>query len=111
MKLKKFEYTLIASILLFLIGIAWAIDESVTVSFTSKGLTAANYSQFQKAMITVETNAIRFTLDGITTPTSAGVGIKLNVGENLFLPNQDLISKFRAVRSSATDATLKVTYW
>ena len=111
MKLKHIEWALIIGIVLALIGIAWAIDESVTVSTTSKALTAASYKQFQKAMITVETNAIRFTLDGITTPTSAGVGIKLNVGENLFLPNQDLISKFRAIRSSATDATLKVTYW
>ena len=110
MRLKKKEWAIIAGMILALFGVAWAIDESVTVSSTSKALTTANYSQFQRAMITVETAAIRFTLDGVTTPTDA-VGIKLNVGENLFLPNQDLISKFRAIRLTATNATLKVTYW
>ncbi len=111
MKLKKTEWGIIFFALFCLIGIAYAIDESVTVSYTAKTLTLANYTQFQRALIRTETNSIRFTLDGITTPTSAGVGIKLEIGESLNLPNQDLIIKFKAVRSSSTDAALKVTYW
>lgn len=111
MKLKKWEWGIIGLFLLGLIGVAWAIDESITVSYTAKTLTAADYAQFQHALIRTETNSIRFTLDGITTPTSAGVGIKLEIGESLYLPNQDLITKFKAIRSSATDATLKCAYW
>ena len=111
MRLKKWEYGIIGLLLLSLFGIAYAIDESITVSYTAKTLTAADYTQFQHALIRTETNSIRFTLDGITVPTSAGVGMKLEIGESLYLPNQDLMTKFKAVRSSATDASLKCAYW
>lgn len=85
--------------------------ESLTVSSTSKAMTSATYTtEVKKAFCTLETNAIRFTLDGINVPTSAGVGHKLEVGQTLTLNGYAQIALFRAVRSSATDAALKCTY-
>lgn len=109
--MKKWEWGIVGLILLTLIGVAWAIDESITVSYTSIGLTSGNYGSSRNAFITVEGNYIRFTLDGVTVPTSAGVGIRLEIGQNLTLTYANDLSKFRAVRGSATDATLKVTYY
>jgi len=113
MKLKRWEYALIAGILLCLCTLAYAFYayEAVTVSYISKALTTTTYGRATKAFMTLETNNIYWTIDGVTIPTSAGVGHKLEVGQNLTLYNQDEIRNFRAVRSSATDAALKVTYW
>jgi len=113
MKLKKWEFIIIFIILLVAVGIGWAIDETVTVSMTPKALTAANYGAFNKGLVCVEGNAIRFTLDGVTTPTSgsSGVGIKLDIGQCIELTTNDQLVKFRAIRNSATDATIRCTYW
>lgn len=113
MRLKKREYGIIGLVLLLFIGIAWAVDESVTVSSTAVGLTAAKYGSNRHAMICVEGNAIRFTLDGITTPTSGstGVGIKLEINQCLIVDLNDHIKNFKAIRNSATDATIRATYW
>ncbi len=111
--MKKFEYALILSIILILSSLAYAFYayESVTVSHASKNLTVATYSYAHKALISCETNAIRFTLDGTNIPTSAGVGHRLEVGQILNLNNTNELRNFRAVRASAVDAVLKVTYF
>jgi hypothetical protein len=111
MRLNKWELGVIVLILLAFFGIAWAIDEQITVSSTPIGLTAAKYGQLRNALITVETNDIRFTLDGVTVPTSGGAGIKLFVGQSLTLGYQNDLSKFSAVRDSGTNAKLSVTYY
>jgi hypothetical protein len=112
--LRRWEIGLILGVLLVLAGLAYAqfAYESVTVSSASKALTAGTYGAgVKKALITCETNSIRFTLDGVQVPTSAGVGHLLYPGQPLVLENRYQIVKFRAVRASATDATLKVTYF
>lgn len=112
--LRKWEIGLVVWFLLILGGIAYAqfAYESVTVSSVSKGLTATTYGPgVKKALITCETNSIRFTLDLVNVPTSAGVGHLLYPGQPLVLENRYEIVKFRAVRASATDAVLKVTYF
>lgn len=113
-RLKKWEYGLIIGTLLLLSGLAYAqyAYESITVSSTAKSLTTATYGRANRAFITVEGNSIRYTLDGTNTPTSAGVGHRRTSADTqpLILVNTDEIKNFRAVRSSATDATIKVTY-
>lgn len=110
-RLKKIEWFIVIVVLTIMtIGIAWAIDESVTVSSTAIGLTEAKFLNNTGAMCRVEGNYIRFTMDGITTPTSAGVGIRLDVGETVFM-GRDQMVLFKAVRGSATNATLKCTYY
>ncbi len=95
-------------------GLAYAqfAYESITVSSTVKTLTAATYGAALKAFVTCDGNDIRFTLDGVTTPTSAGVGHKfLTTSEGKWL-NKYEIKKFKCVRASGSaDAVLKVTYY
>jgi hypothetical protein len=90
--------------------------ETITVSNVAIGFTAAKIiptsgdflgKVCQAVFCTLETDSIRFTLDG-TTPTSA-IGHLLNAGQNLTLKNPSDISNFRAIRVTG-DASLKVTF-
>ena len=111
--LKWWEVLILAPIIFA--GLAygqWAY-ESITVSSTPKTLTAATYGAgVQRAFITVDGNDIRFTTDGVATPTSADVGHKfLTTSEGRWLNKYEL-KKFKAVRASGSaDAVLKVTYY
>jgi hypothetical protein len=95
-----------------------AKHESITISSTALGLTAANYSyestatlskkKADRALITTETDQIRWTCDG-TTP-DADTGHLSNAGSVLELEGYDAIRLFRAIRVTG-DATLKVSYF
>jgi hypothetical protein len=111
--LRRWEIGLILGVLLILSGLAYAqfSYQSITVTSATATLTAATYgSGVRKCLITCETNAIRFTLDGTIVPTSTGVGHLLYPGQALVLDKYE-IPKFKAVRSSSTSAVLKVTYY
>ena len=93
--------------------------ESVTVSNSSIGLSASKYGPIEhatlpirtmarQALITVETDQIRWTVDG-TTPTAA-IGHRANVDDVIRLEGFDAIRLFRAIRVTA-DASIKVTYF
>jgi hypothetical protein len=113
MRLKKWEWLIIAGLIVALLGTAYALDEKLTVSYTAVSLTASKYVNAQAAILSIEGNAIRFTLDGVTTPTSAGVGILLPkdaIYDNILTSNTD-IKNFKAVRASSDgDATINITY-
>ncbi len=85
--------------------------ESIAVSSTAIGLTAATYGPSAGhacvAFITSESDSMRWRIDG-TDPTDA-VGMLLTAGSNLNLTNHKQISAFKAIRVTG-DATLKVTY-
>ena len=83
--------------------------EAVTVAGTSKALTAGTYSTRRYALITVETAPIRFTLDG-TPPVAATTGHLVYAGDQIELDSNEDITSFRAIRETATSATLQVTY-
>lgn len=110
--LKWWEVFILASILIASVAFAQFAYEAITVSSTAKTLTAATYGAAQKAFITVDGNDIRYTLDGVTIPTSGSVGHKfLTTSEGRWLNKYEL-KKFKAVRaSSSADAVLKVTYY
>jgi hypothetical protein len=111
--LKWWEVFILASILIAGVAYAQFAYESITVSSTAKTLTAATYGVgVNRAFITVDGNDIRYTLDSVTTPTSAGVGHKfLTTSEGRWLNKYEL-KKFKAVRASGSaDAVLKVTYY
>ena len=82
--------------------------ETVTISSSSVALTAATYLNQRFALITVETNPVRFRLDG-TAPT-ATVGHILNAGDILELSSREQIVSARFIRKDAADATLSVSY-
>lgn len=81
--------------------------ESVTVSSTAIGITGTlTDNQENMALITLETAAIRFWLDG-TAPTSS-VGHILDPGDVLRLEDGELLG-FKAIRKDGTNATLRVS--
>ena len=86
-----------------------AIDfESLSISTVAVAITAGNIDQHHDdALITVETAAVRFRIDG-TAPT-ATVGHVLEAGDVLTLRGIGEIGKFQAIRRDGTDATLRVS--
>ena len=81
--------------------------ESITVSSASLPLTAAEADAFDHAVITVETDSVRFRMDG-NAPT-ASVGHKLDPGDTLVLDGRMELDKARFIRVT-TDATIRVSY-
>lgn len=82
--------------------------ESVTVSTNSTALTTATLNDAQFALITVETAAVRFRIDG-TAPT-ASVGHVLEPGDILELDRNSQLAEIRFIRRDGVDATLRVSY-
>jgi hypothetical protein len=112
MKLKKREWLIIVGVLLTLFGIAYAVDEKLTISSTTVTLTSSKYANMTNAIFSVEGNDIKITLDGVTIPTSAGTGIIIKkdaVYANI-LTSKTAIENFKAVRASGTDATINISY-
>jgi len=86
--------------------------EQLTVSSTVKTLTEGVYKpnrreKAQKALITVETDSVRFLTNG-DTPTSS-FGMLGSNGDTIELESYDEISKFCAIRIT-NDVTLNITY-
>ena len=93
--------------------------ESVTVDDASTSITAsvtgtapragepAVIRRGQRALVTVATAQIRFRYDG-TAPSST-VGHLAEAGDKLEILGYDNILNFRAIRTTATNATLSVT--
>jgi len=112
MKLKRWEWLIIAGLIAVMFGIAYAVDEKITVSYTAKSLTAASYTNATRAIISVSGNDIKFTTDGVTVPTSGGVGVVLKkdlVYTDILISNT-AIKNFKAVRASDTDAVINISY-
>mgnify|MGYP001594427290 CR=1 FL=1 len=90
--------------------------EQITVSSTSVGLTTSNYDltnadlsrRTKRVVCSVESNAIRFRVDG-TAPT-ASVGYPVTAGQQIIIDKPNDIENFRSIRQSA-DATLSCIYW
>ena len=95
--------------------------ETLTVSSTSKALTAAkyrnagegNFKDARVALITIDgtagTNDIRFTTDG-TAPVAATTGHLAQAKKPLVIRGFGNITNFRAIRESS-DATIHVSYY
>lgn len=90
--------------------------EEVVVSTTAIGLTAlkinpgGTFPDKRKAVIiVVSAQPISFRIDG-TDPTSS-VGIPAATGDIIKLFGEQTLKQFKAIRSGASDATLRVTYF
>jgi len=86
--------------------------QRLTVSNTALTLTIpsdTNGRPANFALMTVETNPVRWTIDG-TTPVAVTTGHKLNAGDALELRGQDNLASFKVIRDGAADAALEVTY-
>jgi hypothetical protein len=86
--------------------------EAITVN-TATGLTKATWNvsgaKDVSAMLTLETDQIRYTLDGTTVPTNA-VGHLMNPTDSLILENSVALNNFKAIKVT-NNASLKVTYF
>jgi len=84
--------------------------EAVTVDSTAGGvgLTAATIAGTNRALLTVETAAIRYTVNG-TAPTTA-VGHLAQPGDVIKLESQDELTKFRAIRQGGVSGTIMASY-
>lgn len=111
MKLRKSQIAIVGILLVILTGVAWAIDETIVVSSTAVPLTSSKYLTSSHGICKVEDNYIYFTMDGVTAPTSAGVGIRLDIGQTFEFITRQQIMNFQAIRGSSPDAKLKCTYW
>lgn len=80
--------------------------ESIAVSTAAVGITDSVRSGRDRALITVETDQIRFRSDG-TAPT-ASEGHLVDAGSSIILESAEELVNFKAIRVT-TDATLKVT--
>ena len=95
-------------------GRAGFAHESITVSNSSVGLTAATYSPGTQvlptrgAIITVEDQNIRFRIDGSAPTTTVGHLAKND--DTITLGSIDDVVSFRAIRQGGVDATIKVSY-
>lgn len=76
-------------------------------TYTSKPTTAAPTRSATFATITVESNSMRYRLDG--TAPDASTGHRLDAGDVLYLSSYDDIKNFKIIRISA-DGTIMVTY-
>ena len=90
--------------------------EAITISSVAKSFTVATYMPggsvppAHRAVITVEDQNLRYTIDGSTTPTTT-VGHLAKDEYVIILTSQVMIQNFTAIKATGTDSKIKVTYF
>ena len=84
----------------------WAAFASITVSTSVVNLGANRH--FNRAYISIESNPIRYTVDG-SLPT-ASVGHLASAGDIIKLDSFSEVFEFQTIRQGAADATLMVSF-
>jgi len=114
MKLKRWEYGLIAGLILLLSGIVYAQvsrSEKLTIGATPTALTATTYLRARYAFGVLETAKIRWTTDPNITIIGNTLGLPLEIGQNITLDTPDKIRNFRAIRDGGTSGVLQILYF
>lgn len=88
--------------------------EKISVTDTATGFTAATYAPTgqpaaTKALVTVETAAVRYRSDG--TAADATTGHLLDPGDSILIEGTDAIVDASFIRSTSTSGTIQVTYY
>jgi hypothetical protein len=83
--------------------------QSLTVSTSVVTLTLPSGKMPRAANIAVSGQPIRFTRDGLTTP-SASVGLRAIAGQYIHLVSTEQIQNFKAIREGGSDATIAIEY-
>ncbi|KKN79584.1 hypothetical protein LCGC14_0337880 [marine sediment metagenome] len=90
--------------------------EAITVSNSAKSFTAVTYAPsgtvppVHRAVVTVEDQNLRYTIDGSTTPTTS-VGHLAKDEYVIILTSKTMIQNFKAIRATGSDSKIKVTYF
>lgn len=85
-----------------------------STGFTSTYTSHATYGAPRAALITIETAAIRFCIDGTTATVTSGTGAchLMNAGDSYVIRGTGNISRFRAINAAAGNgAEIHVTYF
>lgn len=87
--------------------------EKLTVADSVKQFTAATIAPTtgepaNRAVVTVETAALRYTTDG-TAPTTTD-GHLLNAGDYVVVDGVSNVANFKAIRTTGSSATIQCTY-
>ncbi len=90
-------------------GAIWDGFESITVSTSVVRLSIDEVTDHDMATIDVESQAVRFRVDGVADP-SATVGRTAAATDIIKLTDPSELANFRAIRRDGTDATIRVTY-
>jgi hypothetical protein len=80
---------------------------SISVTGTATAMTTS--TAYKTATCSLETAQIRWTMDGVTTPT-ASVGHIADPGDVIQLVGNANLRQFLAIRTSGTSATLNCTF-
>lgn len=80
---------------------------TVTIPGTATAITAS--TAYKTATCSVETAQIRWTMDGVTTPT-ASVGHVADPGDFIQLVGNANLRQFLAIRTGSTSASLSCTF-
>lgn len=83
--------------------------QRLTVDATVGGVSLTKPTDAKYCNMRLETAQIRFTLDGVTAPTTT-VGRLLEVGEILELESMEEIEAFAAIRTTGVSGVLDVEY-
>lgn len=98
--------------------------ERKTVGSSASGLTVASYTVTpsvaankygkndilpQGAMLTVENQSLRYTIDG-TAPVATSLGHLAVAGDVIVLDSYQKVKDFQAIREGGTDSVIEVTY-
>lgn len=83
--------------------------EQITVSTVAIGFTVATLAEGNYAVVSIETNPIRYRSDG-TNPTAA-VGHLAAAGTVLEVCGKSAARNFKMIRQGAADATAFVTFY
>jgi hypothetical protein len=83
-------------------GLKTRVFQQVTVSTTAVGLSLPAEGRPKRALITVNTNAIRYRTDGVNPTTTNGhLG---PTGASIELIGETSLTNFRMIRNAAADA-------
>ena len=88
--------------------VLWDKFESITISSIVLPFTRGTVEDREIAFVTVESQAVRYRVDGGDPSTT--VGIVLEAGDTLELSGQNEIGQFRVIRRDGSDATIRATY-
>jgi len=85
------------------------VTTSAATGFTAAQLAPADYSAKPKAaFVTVETDSVRFRIDG--TAATGAVGHQVSAGDSFTLTNYRDLANFSVYGSGSGSATLRVSY-
>ena len=112
--MKKLFLSVVLLIFIFASFVCATTWESITVSDTAIGFSAALYltgnNKAQTVMIQLDGgDSIRWKCDG-GTPT-ASAGNLLSLGDKMIIYGEDNIKNFKAIRTGSTDGELNCTYY